>query len=65
MAEKLTVDLKKKAAEPAAVPVAPTPSLEEIPKPDAPVVQRVAIIDRSHVAATPTRKPRTLSDIRI
>jgi len=65
MAEKLTIELKGKR-EPAPAKDAPEParSLEEVYKPDAPVVQKLVLLDRSQTLA-PKKKVRTLSDIKI
>ena len=68
MADKLTVNLKDRAPATGGTPApAPEPaprSLEEIVGPDAPVVQKVALIDHSHVPPKPP-KPRTMADVKI
>jgi hypothetical protein len=65
MAEKLSLNLTdRKPATPPKKAALPEPTLEEIYKPDAPVVQKVILMDRSHVEA-PRKKARTMSDIKI
>lgn len=67
MAEKLTIELKgKREPKPAADKAAPEPArtLEEVYKPDAPVVQKLVLMDRSQTLA-PKKKARTMSDIKV